>query len=261
VIYLFALLTLVVIASVIWFIAAPLLRTNNLPLTKDYYQLVALRDRLLSQLNELDLDERDASMDSDTARDERLRMQAELADVLKRLAQEKPAVGGKPPARRSATRQRWAAVLAISLLIPLFSVAVYLFNVTVRPTQLADVATQSAPSGMPDPRQMVARLEKRLQQNPNDFPGWLMLGRSYSVMSRLEEAKLAYLQAYRLMPKDYRPDGPDSFWFLGVAAYTEGHYERALVFWKQFLAQLPPDSEPAAQLRRVIADLEKKMKR
>src|SRR5580704_13614169 len=37
----------------------------------------------------------------------------------------------------------------------------------------------------PDVRAMVAKLEKRLRDEPNDIEGWLMLGRSYLTLNRL----------------------------------------------------------------------------
>src|SRR5260370_9352179 len=48
---------------------------------------------------------------------------------------------------------------------------------------------------------MVAKLEKRLQDQPNDPAGWLMLGRSYLTLNRLDEAIVAYDHAHQLDPK------------------------------------------------------------
>jgi cytochrome c-type biogenesis protein CcmH len=48
---------------------------------------------------------------------------------------------------------------------------------------------------------MVAQLEKRLQDQPNDLKGWLMLGRSYLTLNRLDEAIVAYDHAHQLDSK------------------------------------------------------------
>ena len=49
---------------------------------------------------------------------------------------------------------------------------------------------------------MVARLEKKLADNPNDGAGWKRLGRSYTVMGRYSEAVSAYTSAAELLPND-----------------------------------------------------------
>jgi cytochrome c-type biogenesis protein CcmH len=58
-------------------------------------------------------------------------------------------------------------------------------------------AAQTATGG-PDVAAMVAKLEQRLRAQPNDAPGWLMLGRSYLALNRLDDAILAYDHARQL---------------------------------------------------------------
>jgi cytochrome c-type biogenesis protein CcmH len=52
--------------------------------------------------------------------------------------------------------------------------------------------------GGPDIAAMVAKLEKRLHDQPNDVAGWLMLGRSYLALNRLDDAIAAYGHARQL---------------------------------------------------------------
>jgi cytochrome c-type biogenesis protein CcmH len=54
----------------------------------------------------------------------------------------------------------------------------------------------------PDVAAMVAKLEKRLQDQPNDLTGWLMLGRSYLTLDRLDDAVVAFDHAYQLDSKN-----------------------------------------------------------
>jgi len=49
-----------------------------------------------------------------------------------------------------------------------------------------------------EPQDMVARLARRLEHNPNDLQGWLMLGQSYEVLQQLPLAVRAYERANRL---------------------------------------------------------------
>ncbi len=60
---------------------------------------------------------------------------------------------------------------------------------------------QSEAAAGPDVAAMVAKLEKRLQDQPNDPAGWLMLGRSYLTLNRLDEAIVAFDHAHQLDSK------------------------------------------------------------
>ena len=55
-----------------------------------------------------------------------------------------------------------------------------------------------APDTSGTPQSMVSNLARRLESNPNDVDGWLMLGRSYSVLEQYELAERAYQRADRL---------------------------------------------------------------
>lgn len=60
----------------------------------------------------------------------------------------------------------------------------------------ADAAAVAAAS--PEVAAMVAKLEKRMQDQPDDLKGWLMLGRSYLTLNRLDDAVNAYDHAEQL---------------------------------------------------------------
>jgi cytochrome c-type biogenesis protein CcmH len=64
----------------------------------------------------------------------------------------------------------------------------------------------------PDVAAMVAQLEKHLQDEPGDLKGWLMLGRSYVALNRLDDALVAYDHAHRLDGKS-----PEAAMGLGEA--------------------------------------------
>src|SRR3984957_21013236 len=59
-------------------------------------------------------------------------------------------------------------------------------------------AAQPRTAADPDVIAMVAKLEKRLKDEPNDPAGWLMLGRSYLALQRVDDAVDAYDRAHRL---------------------------------------------------------------
>ena len=70
----------------------------------------------------------------------------------------------------------------------------------------------AASAAGPDVAAMVAKLEKHLQDQPGDLTGWLMLGRSYLALNRLDDALVAYDHAHRLDGKN-----PDAAMGLGEA--------------------------------------------
>ena len=65
-------------------------------------------------------------------------------------------------------------------------------------TQKAGNATQQQHSI----EEMVAKLEQRMREQPDNAEGWIMLGRSYTSMKRYQDAAKAYAQAYRLVDDD-----------------------------------------------------------
>ena len=60
----------------------------------------------------------------------------------------------------------------------------------------APAAKQAMPA--PDVLAMVKKLEQHMRDDPNDIAGWLMLGRSYLALQRMDDAVNAYDRAHRL---------------------------------------------------------------
>src|SRR3546814_13614337 len=52
---------------------------------------------------------------------------------------------------------------------------------------------------------MVEGLAARLEKNPEDFAGWMRLGRSYTVLERPAEARDAFARAADLAPQETEP--------------------------------------------------------
>jgi cytochrome c-type biogenesis protein CcmH len=60
------------------------------------------------------------------------------------------------------------------------------------------VASQPKVAPNPEVAAMVAKLVQHLKEQPQDQTGWLMLGRSYAVLDRADDALNAYQHAYAL---------------------------------------------------------------
>lgn len=276
----------VLLAASAWFLAQPLRRpVGGTGGDEERQQLVALRERLLASLKELDIESADRNMEETTVADERRRLEAELVQVLRQLETPEPtATGG--PASGADTRRPWLwTLVGLSVGLPLVSGGLYYLSQQSALQQLAGSSQPAAGQAVPPMAlEMVARLEKRLAEQPDDAQGWARLGRAYVVIGRVDEARKAYERAARLAPADIEvlsaygsflvslsPQEPPSeavtlyrqilkldarhpgaLWVLGIEAYNQGRYADALGFWERLLAALPPQSEIAPQVQRAI---------
>lgn len=106
----------------------------------------------------------------------------------------------QPAPGLSPVKRPWGMVVAIGIWIAAGAMAVSsLVYGKISKSQMA--APESAPApGMPpiNPEEMVARLKARLEKNPNDLQGQMMLGRSYMVLERWEAAETAWRKALEL---------------------------------------------------------------
>ncbi|HQW09055.1 MAG TPA: hypothetical protein PK681_00390 [Steroidobacteraceae bacterium] len=92
------------------------------------------------------------------------------------------------PLLRGGTSAPWAALGCIAVLM-LGSVGLY--------ATWSNWSWSSGPAA-DTPAGMVSRLARRLEREPDDLNGWLMLGRSYAAMSQASLALRAYERADRL---------------------------------------------------------------
>ncbi len=145
-----------------------------------------------------------------------------------------------------------------------------------------------AAAGGPNPHAMVASLEAKLRENPDDVPGWIMLGRSHLVLGDAARAAAAYQRAVDLTGErnvdaliglgealvsgneaeftgrggalferslELAPDDARALWYGGVAAMQRGDLAVTRQRWQRLASQdVPPDVREA--LERAIAQLD-----
>ena len=215
-----------------------------------------------------------ADADFDHARQElqrRLLNEAEPA-----TAPASPAIGG--PSRKTA--------IAVLLLLPIAALLGY--ALLGKPDALDPARTQpAAAQAQMTPEQidaMVARLAERMQSNPDDLQGWLMLARSYKSLGRYDEAVQAYGKAEKVINDD--PDllasyaetiamagdqglagkplklveralkldakHAHSLFLAGAAAMQANDNKKAIAYWEALLPQVEPGSELEQMLRAGI---------
>jgi cytochrome c-type biogenesis protein CcmH len=97
----------------------------------------------------------------------------------------------------------------VALAVPACALMLYLAGSNYGWTSAGQVVPAAA--GMPDIDAARARLEARLQQEPDDRDGWLLLGNTYLQLQRPADAERAFTQALALA------DGKDNIAKLGVA--------------------------------------------
>lgn len=139
-------------------------------------------------------------------------------------------------------------------------------------------------------RSMVEGLKQRLQQNPQDRPGWLRLANAWRVLGENAKAAAAFAKADALGVLDAalladwaeshvrqiapgEPPGPEAvavlerleqaeprnalaLFYLGAASAAQGDKPSALRRWRTLLALLPADAPIRPQLERRIKELE-----
>lgn len=281
---------LVISALTLWYVTRPLMR----PVTSDdrerLDQLQQLRDRLLVQLDELDIEEGDRNIDAAVVGDERQRLEGELAKALRELETLKGAK--KKNKVKPAPRQGWIVILVVlCIVLPVAAAGLYAMNQRSTLAYLSNPDVPANASQPPKVLEMVARLEKRLEEQPDDAAGWLRLGRAYAVLGRQEAAGSAYTRAYKLTPDDPQivaeyatflyngdpgntggqvftlftrllkldPNNQDALWFLGFASFQHGDSKQALKYWEQLLKGLAPDSKEAEHIRLIITKTREKL--
>ncbi len=138
---------------------------------------------------------------------------------------------------------------------------------------------------------MVERLALRLQEDPNDGAGWLMLARSYAVLGRYPESSAAFSRALGLLPPDAQhyadyadivamaqgkrligepeklvrraleidPKNIKALALAGTIAFDRQEYAQAIREWQKVVALVPEDSAVAAGIAGSIRDAENRL--
>lgn len=258
------------IALALFFVLRPLLaRGASAQQEREASVLAIYRD----QLRELDEDLRAGTLDS--AHYEKARRELEA-----RLLEDLPEGEPRAPARRAGR----AAALAAGLAVPVCALAIYL--AVGNPQALAPQT--EAPHGVTREQfeRLVERLALRMEKSPEDAEGWIMLGRSYSVLGRFPEAARAYANAAARRPGDAQvladyadalamaqgsrlageperivaraleldPKNLKALALAGTAAFEKKDFAGAERYWERMLPLVPEGSEAQRTIRENIAE-------
>ena len=186
------------------------------------------------------------------------------------------------------------AAIVVAIAVPLVAISTYL--ILGNPQGLNPARASAAQGASPHElsqgqiESMVASLATRLESNPDDVEGWIMLARTYSALGRFDDASNAYAKAEARFPKnaqllaDYadslamsqgqtlrgkpeeliqralQADGSNlkALALAGSAEFEKQNFAKAAEYWRRILPLLPPGSEMENSVRESIKEAEGK---
>lgn len=255
------------------FVALPLLRNPKVPgwagsgtnPTLSIYR---------HHLTELDAERRAGRL----AEDQYVLAREELEN---RLLEEVP--DAATAAAAPAQRRHRAAAVAAALAIPFFAGLLYL--ALGNPAAFGPEQRESAHGlGQQQMDALVERLAARLEKNPQDARGWIMLARAQTVLGRFDQASSAYAKSLEIFPDDPQlladyadalamarggrlqgepeklieralradPNNAKALALAGTAAFDNQDFSLAIEQWERLRGAIPRDSEFAKSIQASI---------
>ena len=268
------------------FVIPPLLsrREATTETNQDQLNLDVFRQQLI----ELDADMAAGKLEKGQYQDARQDLERELLhDVHGQGAPAAPAAPGTAP----------ITALILALVLPVFAIGLYLaigHSAIIPRLETAAVATASTPPdhGAGGAQQaaslevMVERLAAKMEENPDQLEGWLMLGRTYVALNQPDKGAAALARALSLAPQNpevminlaqalataangqlagrpaeliaaalvIEPKHATGRWLNGLVAYQAGEFPLAVKRWEALALDLDAAGEDASELRQFIAD-------
>ncbi len=246
------------------FIVPPLLRNPSAQrVSRKAVNITLYRD----QIRELEADLQSGTLNAEHYEKARRELEARLLED----------VGTDDTAADRPRLGRTSAVM-VGLALPLCAIAIYLLAGSPQ----ALVSGQGVDARGPEHEvtaeqieEMVQRLATRLQSDPDNVEGWIMLARSYNALGRFDQAVSAYASAAKQSPNDAQlladyadtlamaqgrrlqgepekliaralqidPDNSKALALAGSLAFDNKNYAKAVEYWERALKSASPDTE------------------
>lgn len=280
--FIFWIIAALMVLLALWFVVPTLLQATE---TKKRDEIRAANVIIYQdQYHELESDLKNGLISEEQYQQDKDELERRLLDDVE--AQKDPgshATAVSPGARRLA--------YGVGAGIPITAIAFYFLvgnpnalksqPAPTAPPAVAPFAGQQGAMSQQQIEANIGKLAQRLQENPNDAEGWIMLGRSYTVLERFADAADAYAHATaldgdnadawadyagalamangrlagkpvealnRALQKD--PQNLKALALSGSAAFETDDYKKAIEQWQKLLTLLPPNSEEA----RAVSD-------
>jgi cytochrome c-type biogenesis protein CcmH len=262
----------------LWFVLPPLLQKSDYSKGDDLRAANVLIYQ--DQFKEMEADLKNGLISEE-------QYQQDKEELERRLLDDVNAPSSDLSSSPTATRK---FAYGVGMAIPIGVIAFYLVigNPQGLAPSLPQMAAPTTQPGGPMSNQQIAanveKLAKKLEQNPNDAQGWLMLARSYISMERFADAASAYEHATGLNGNDANiwadyaeasamangqrlagkptdainhalqidPKNQKALDLAGSAAYQGGDYKKAIEYWQKLLTQLPAGSEESKTISEQV---------
>lgn len=247
------------------------------------------------QLEELDSDLNNGILDQ-------TRYQAARRDLEKELLED---VEGDKIEASATSKKTGKWIMSVALIVPLMSIGMYQAlgspeiiprlaaapDDTNQPSDTASPHSQQGMQNLPPMEELVKKLAAKMEQQPENLDGWLMLGRSYMALKQPQAAIEAYEKAMKLNPENttlllayaealgqmagndftgkpaeliskahnLNPEDLNGLWMIGIVSYQNGEYQDALNSWEKLEAKLTPQSKDIASVQNAISDVRQKL--
>ena len=282
----FAFIAALLLLLALFLIIKPLLKTSaakhvdRRQINLDIYQ---------QRLNELekDLSEGHLAQEEYAAAQQDLERQA-IADI----PAEQTTLHNDSPASK-------VSVVIVLILVPVLAIGLYLelgkpdaiTNELAKPQTPKTAETVQEDQPAPSVDEMIARIEQRLSEQPDDARGWGLLARAYMHTQQFDKAEAALDKLTTLVPDDpnnwanyadiaavnqqgnlagkpyeyikrslaLQPKHPKALWLAGTYHYQQENYKTALRFWQILQQQLPADSKDNDIINTSIAEAKAKL--
>ena len=184
-------------------------------------------------------------------------------------------------------RAPWVLVMSFVFLVPVAAMLMYAVMgqpLALNPAALQAEAEQGSDISPEKMTEMATALMRRLQDEPNQVDGWVMLARVQRAREHFDESDEAFRKALALSKDDNLaiehaevlaqknqgsfagqpwaiiqrvltadPQHLNALLLAGSASYTELNYRSALRFWERAREVVEPNSPDAPELDRAIA--------
>jgi cytochrome c-type biogenesis protein CcmH len=192
--------------------------------------------------------------------------------------------------------QSWPTAVVIALVFPISALGFYIWLGTPEalspmPPAAVSAAAETNQAAPPNLDQIAENLASKLQADPNNLEGWVLLGRTYRSMGNLDAALSAFDRALKLKADDElilaraevlaaknqgRFDGepwrvirevlqrdPQNYAAMllaGSASYADNRYADALEFWQRARLRLSADHPDVPNLIEAMSTVQAKLK-
>lgn len=260
--------------------------------TQELADLGVEREVLVRSLQELDVELAQGRLEPKDYERLKATDERQLLQVLNRLeslqtyTSKQEGIESCAPTRQTSI---WIPATICTAMVLLASFGIYAFVQWQAMQKLMNLQTQMGRE-TPNPLEMVARLEERLRENPDDLQGQIMAGRSYLALERFEESKQAWTKVLELDPRNHeahynlgvllverrqfddpevfnaalahfdsvlvdRPNQPGVNWYRGLVLWYLNRPRETEEAWATAFKNLDPTSQDAAYVKEALQKL------